>query len=251
MLRAGRRVFTAKRGVGSTAAAKRVGCVMARPEVVALDVIETLFSSEPLVRRLVSLGLPEAVCDRFLAEVLRDAFALEVTGVFRPFPALARGALEAALSSHGLSRSKAEVEQALAAFGELTPHPDVAQGLELAQSKGLRLIALTNGSIENTRRLFDKAGLSNRIERVVSIEEVRHWKPHVEVYRHAAAVVGLPADRLALVAAHGWDVHGAARAGMSTGWIERNRKPRNEAFRSPTVSGATLAEVFEKLADLD
>lgn len=221
-----------------------------KPEVIALDVIETLFSLEALERSLRTLGLPEGAGDAFLLSVLRDAFALEASGVFKAFPEVARGALAAALSSKGMEAGADTVKRGLSAFGELDPHPDVAAGLERARHNGFRLLALTNGSAEATLRLFARAGLDLYLERIVSIEELRHWKPSPEVYRHAAAVMGVAPQRVALVAAHDWDIHGAREAGLSTGWLRRAGKPRNEAFAPPTVEGASLAEVVDALASL-
>ena len=39
------------------------------------------------------------------------------------------------------------------------------------------------------------------------------WKPAREVYLWAAGVCAVAPDRLALVAAHGWDVRGASAPG--------------------------------------
>ncbi len=43
------------------------------------------------------------------------------------------------------------------------------------------------------------------------MEAVRRWKPAPEPYRHAAAACDVPRERMALVAAYGWDT--TARAG--------------------------------------
>ena len=42
-----------------------------------------------------------------------------------------------------------------------------------------------------------------------------------------------------MVAAHPWDIHGAARAGMATAWINRNgsRYPGHFAAPDHTVAG--------------
>jgi 2-haloacid dehalogenase len=65
--------------------------------------------------------------------------------------------------------------------------------------------------------LLERAGVRGLVEHVVSVEAVRRWKPAPEPYRHATEVCEVPAERMALVAAHGWDVHGAGGAGLVTG----------------------------------
>jgi FMN phosphatase YigB (HAD superfamily) len=47
------------------------------------------------------------------------------------------------------------------------------------------------------------------------------YKPHPALYHHAASRLRLPLDRLALVAAHGWEVVGASSAGMQAVCVER------------------------------
>jgi len=56
-----------------------------RPVAVAFDVIGTIFSLETLRDRLKSAGLPGETLETWFAQTLRDAFALEVTEVYRPF----------------------------------------------------------------------------------------------------------------------------------------------------------------------
>ena len=62
-----------------------------KPEVVAFDMIETVFSLEIMRERFVSLGLPESALEGWFAAGLRDAFALAITDQFAPF----RSVLEA------------------------------------------------------------------------------------------------------------------------------------------------------------
>lgn len=76
------------------------------------------------------------------------------------------------------------------------------------------------------------------------------WKSHREVYLHAARVLGVTPTALALVAAHAWDVLGADRAGLTTGWVSREEAAFQPAMGEPTVRGRTLTEVVEALVAL-
>src|SRR5215831_17190055 len=86
---------------------------------------------------------------------------------------------------------------------------------------GRRLGCLTSGSAALTSSFVERAGLGPYIERVISVHEAGTWKPAAVVYRHAASVLGVEPGRLALVAAHAWDCHGASLAGLVTGWVSR------------------------------
>ena len=73
-----------------------------RPAVIAFDVIETLFDLKPLAARLRQAGLPAEALVEWFARVLRDATALSLTGVYKPFPEVARGTLAVVLTAAGL-----------------------------------------------------------------------------------------------------------------------------------------------------
>lgn len=220
------------------------------PKVVAFDVVETLFSLEPLRARLAVLGLTGAVLEIWFARLLRNAFALDASGVYKPFGEMARGTLEVLVAEFKVTATPAALDQVLAGFAELPAYPDVAPAFQLLHAAGVRIVTLTNGQADNTRRLLQRAGLDGLVERVVSIDEVRRWKPCREVYWHAAKVAGVAPGEMALVAAHAWDVHGASRAGLVTGWVSRLEKTFLPVMNPPDVTGDTLTEVSRKLLAL-
>lgn len=221
-----------------------------RPQVVAFDVVETLFSLEPMRERLRGLGLADDALELWFARLLRNAFALDASGTFRPFGQVARATLEGMLAENDLGMDAGMIDEAMVGFGELPAHLDVAPAFELLREAGVRVVALTNGGADNTRQLLNRAGLTEFVERVISIDEIRRWKPHREVYLHAVNVVGVPPGDLALVAAHAWDIHGASQAGLVTGWVSRLEKRFNSSMNPPDVAANTLDSVCGKLLDL-
>jgi 2-haloacid dehalogenase len=223
---------------------------MKRPHAVALDIIETVFALEPLSGRFKSAGLPETALRLFFAQLLRDAFALEASGAFKPFKEVAAGSLAVVMANHGVAAEQAKIQSVLAGFAELPPHPDVAPALQRLRGAGMRIIALTNGGAENTQKLLDRAHLLSFVEKTISIDEVRHWKPHREVYLHAARALGVEPARLALVAAHAWDVHGAKQAGLCGAWVKRQDKVYQAAMQPPDVQGSSLLAAAEVLLAL-
>jgi len=225
--------------------AKRV-----RPKVVAFDVIETLFDLAPIGKRLEVAGLKESLLPVWFARMLRDAFALEVSGAFKPFPEVAAGALKVLMDEHGVKPDDGKVKEVLAGFAELPAHPDVRPAFERLKEAGVRAVTLTNGTAETTKEMLDGAGLTGLVERSIAIDEVKHWKPAKEVYLHAAKVTNVATDELALVAAHAWDTHGAGRAGLTTGWVGRKGKLFPPAMDAPHVRGETLVDVVTKLLSL-
>lgn len=221
--------------------------VRERPRAVAFDVVETLFSLEPVRQRLHGLGLPAGALEHWFASFLRDAIALSASGAFTPFRAVAAANLAVFLSRHGVEPSEEHVNGVLSGFGELDAHDDVRPALDLLADHGVPAVALSNGAAESTQRLLARAGLETLVARVFSIDEVRRWKPFPEPYLHTAAELGLRPAELAMVAVHAWDVHGAKQAGLMTGWADRLEGRWNAAMTPPDVTGSGLVEVVAGL----
>jgi 2-haloacid dehalogenase len=216
-------------------------------QVVAFDVNETLFSLVRMRPAFEVAGLDPAQVPLWFARLLRDGFALTAAGDYRPFSELAASALRD-VGQGGVDDGT--VEQVLAAFSELDPHPDVAPAFELLREADVRIVTLTNGAAALTAGLLERAGLSSYVERCLSVEEVRRWKPAPEPYLHAAAESGVAPGRMALVAAHSWDCDGARRAGLVTGWVSRLEGRPPDVFARSDVEGDDLVEVARGLLAL-
>lgn len=221
-----------------------------RPEVVAFAVVETLFALDPIRERFEAVGLPPQAMETWFAGFLRDAMALEITSVYKSFREVAASSLEATMARHGVEPTPERVGRVLKGFTKLPAHPDVRPALESLQDAGIRIVTLTNGSADATTKLLQAAGLKGFVERAISIDEVKHWKPAREVYLHAVKATGVAPHELALVAAHAWDIQGAASAGLTTGWVGRNNERFPAAMHPPTVKGEALTEVVKGLLRL-
>lgn len=216
-------------------------------KVVAFDVIETLFSLEPVRARMVETGLSPHALPLWFASLLRDAFALDAAGTYVPFKEVAQATLRVMMTNQGVEPTEAKVSRVVAAFAELPAHPDVRPAFEAAQAAGARIVTLTNGSADNTELLLKRAGLAEYVEMTISIDQVKRWKPTSAVYLHAAERTRVEPASLALVAAHAWDVHGAKRAGLQTGWVVRSDQTLSPIAAAPDATGHSLTEVVGRL----
>lgn len=219
-----------------------------RPDVIAFDVIETMFSLEPVRARMVDCGLASHVLELWFARMVRDGFALAASGTYQPFPVVARSALESILAQYGIASSNASA--ILEGFSELDVHPDVQPALDLLDEAGMRIVTLSNGGTETTSTLLRRAGIASRIEQVLSVDAVQKWKPHPAPYQYAADTVGVKPEQLALIAVHSWDIFGAKQAGLTTGWSSRMEVTFPSALGQPDVAGETLPDVVRGLLDL-
>jgi 2-haloacid dehalogenase len=219
-----------------------------RPAVVAFDVIETLMSLEPLRARLTAAGQPPHLLEAWYTRTLRDGMAVSATGDYAAFTDVAEAALRG-LTSYTIGDE--QVAQVMAGFNELPAFPDAVPAVTSLTEAGVRVACLTNGSAHLASSFVNRSGLGSLVDRVISVGEVYRWKPAKVVYLYAAEVMDVPPERMALVAAHDWDCHGAKRAGLTTGWVSRKAGGFGAPFSPPDVVGEDLSEVAAKLLALE
>jgi 2-haloacid dehalogenase len=209
-------------------------------EAVVFDVMGTVFDLSPLRERLAKAGAPKGALEAWFGRMLHAAATLTLVGDFRPFREIASSTLGSVLEQLGGDPGRRD--EVLGGLGELDPYPDAAEAFARLRKAGVRIATLTNGGEEHTRGLLARAQLADAVELVITVDEVQAYKPHAAPYRHAASRLGLPLDRITLVAAHGWDVIGARSAGMDAVWVERLERrwpfPTKEPRRAPDLLAA-------------
>lgn len=192
------------------------------PRVIIFDVNQTLSDLSPLGQRFSEVGAPEQLAELWFASVLRDGFALAAAGSGQPFADIAAALLRVLLPEPELNRSLPDsIAYVMDGFAELSVHPDVIEGVHALATTGIRLVTLSNGAAAVAESLLQRAGIADRFERLLSVENAGAWKPAGQAYRYALAQCGVPAEAAMLVAVHPWDIDGAHRAGLRTGWINR------------------------------
>jgi len=218
-----------------------------RPDVVVFDVLETLLNLDPLSARLEEVGQPATVLGPWFMRFQRDAMALTLAGDEAPFEPVARQALRTE-TQHKLSET--DIDYVLDGFATLPTFDDVLPALQSLSQARVTVACLTVGSPDNTRRFLEGAGLSEFVDHVITAQAAGVWKPHPEIYRFTAKKLQVPLERMALVAVHAWDCHGAKRAGAMAGWCARLELEPGDVFLPADVSGDTLVEVADKLLKL-
>jgi len=213
------------------------------------DVNETLSDMSPMGQRFVDVGAPQHLASTWFAGLLRDGFALTAAGTCPSFAELGAGLLRVQLASVVLNREADEaVAHIMAGFGSLALHPDVAAGIVALADAGLRLVTLTNGSASVAAGLFEREGIRDRFDQLLSVEDAGVWKPAPGSYAYALEQCKVAPTAAMLVAVHPWDIDGARRAGLATAWLNRARAPYPSYFERADVEVASLTELAPLLS---
>ena len=216
-----------------------------RPEVVAFDVNESLLDLAPVRAALVEHGEPAPVLSTVFSRTLVIGFATAATGGWCRFRDAFEDALAQTTGLSGPDRSRVADT-----FAELSPHPDVEPALRMLASSGVRAITLSHGSPGVAEAGLSRGGVLPLVERTLTSESIRAWKPAREVYLWAAGTCGVAPDRMALVAAHAWDVRGAQLAGLTGAWFPRSERTWASAYGEAHVEAEDLPSAVAALLAL-
>ena len=213
---------------------------------VAFDVIGTLFNLERPRTALMALGLPALALEVWFAESLRDYFALSHSGGYAPLRDALATALPRTLTSLEVDHDDAVIERVMATLRDLDPAEGAGAATQALTEAGFSILALTNGSEDLTRGLLEGAGLHRDFAAVLSCDAIRTSKPHPAVYEMARK---REPGELWMVAAHAWDIAGAARAGLRTAWISGKERVYPAIFPTPDIRAPDLDSAVRRIID--
>lgn len=213
-----------------------------KPEVLVFDVNETLLdlaALQPEFERL--FGEASAVKDWF-ALLLQYSLVVTTTERYVDFGALGKSTLRMLAQARKTPLSKKDADRVIQAMESLPAHPEVPAALNRLRKAGFRMAALSNSSPSMLQAQLKNSKLACFFDPVISVEEVKRFKPHPAVYAHAARRLGIPPSAACLVAAHAWDVYGAMSAGWSAALVTRRGQAPfpfggAPAFTAPDLKG--------------
>lgn len=193
-------------------------------KAIAFDVYGTLIDTQAVSGRLSELigDKAPAIARAWRQKQLEYSFRRGLMRDYRDFSECTRAALLYACRDAAVAISEDSAEQAMQAYAELDAFGDVRPGLDLLHDKGFSLYAFSNGSRQAVERLLQRAGIRQYFTDIVSVEDVRSFKPDPDVYAHLLRSCGLSAEKVFLVSGNPFDVLGAANVGIRTAWMRRD-----------------------------
>jgi len=214
------------------------------------DVNETLLDTEELNKVVAQrLGDRPERAEAWFTSLLHHSLVESVTGSWHSFGEIAEAVLAMTAARYGvtLPKNATPLAEIIAA---MPVHPDVFVGLTALQQQGFTLVALTNSSATLAEKQLGSAGLTTLFTRILSVEQVQVYKPDLRVYQWAMKEMGKPVAECMMVAAHGWDVGGAKRAGMKTAFVSRKGQALYPLAPVPDLVVSDISALATKIKPL-
>lgn len=112
----------------------------------------------------------------------------------------------------------------------LPPYEEVPSFLEAIRRKGLQIVAFSNGTKDDLTSLFEHGNIIDFFDFVVSVDEVKTFKPSPEVYQLLVEKCETGKENIWMISSNPFDVIGAGNFGLNTVWIKRNPKEVFDPF---------------------
>jgi 2-haloacid dehalogenase len=221
------------------------------PRVIVCDVNETLLDVGALEPYFSDVFGDGRFLQDWFTHVLLYSQVATLAGPYADFSTIAAAVLDMLASVRGIPLSAADRDRIRQGMLTLPAHPDVGDGLQTMRDAGLRLVTLSNSAPAALEQQLSSAGLTAFFEHSFSVDAVRRFKPAAEVYQLVADSLGLPVDRLRLVAAHAWDVVGALRAGCAAAFVARPGKVLFPLGPQPDIIGMDFRSVAAQIVAVE
>ncbi|KAI9875548.1 MAG: hypothetical protein M1830_008349 [Pleopsidium flavum] len=229
--------------------------------VVAFDLYGTLLSTESIAKEL-SKHFGEEKAQSLAA--LWRRYQLEYTwrlnsmNQYEPFSTITQNSLRHALADSSVSLSQSDIDHLMKAYDSLSTFPDVPPALkELSSASGITAVIFSNGTdkmvTNSATKSPDLGPHSSVFKDMITVEEIKKYKPHPDVYLHLATKVGKDKSDLGsmwLVSGNPFDIVGSRAMGMNAAWVDRAGNGWTDGLVQgnngrPTVIVKGLGEVVE------
>lgn len=129
------------------------------------------------------------------------------------------------------------------AYLQLDCYPEVPEVLSLLKQRGMQTAILSNGAPAMLQAGVDNARLSERLDYVLSVEEVGIFKPDPSVYQLAVDKLEVKPEQICFQSSNAWDAVAAASFGFRVAWINRFSQRRERIPYQPDAELKTLSEL--------
>ncbi len=194
-------------------------------KTLVFDAYGTLFDVRSVLGRCEEVfpGHGSDLTTLWRSKQLQYTWLRSLMGRYEDFWQITRDGLVFACWSLGLETTQEQIDYLMQAYLSLSPFPEVAAALDVLSS--IPCSILSNGTPTMLESAVQSAGFEGRFQHILSVDEVRTYKPHPVVYQLAEKHLGIQRDQIGFVSSNCWDMSGGKAFGFRAYWHNREEIP--------------------------
>jgi 2-haloacid dehalogenase len=216
----------------------------------AFDVYGTLINTSGVFNSLEKLMGEKATpfVETWRNKQLEYSFRRGLMNKYADFSVCTENALEFCCNFYKIELSKSQKATLMNEYTVLPAFPDVETGLKKLKEAGHTLIAFSNGSANAISKLLVNAEIMDSFDGIVSVEDVKMFKPSPLVYEHFNKKTNSTKSDSWLISSNPFDVIGAISYGMRSVWVQRSKDSVFDPWGiEPTATIKDITELALKL----
>lgn len=177
---------------------------------------------------------------------LEYSFLRQVMGAYKPFYEITKEALQYVCRSLHVPITNEIMEDLLQAYLKLSPFEEVERVLQMLSNETMAVFS--NGSFDMLRPLLDHAGVAKYFTHIISVDEVKQYKPSPLAYQHVCSQLNVKPEEILFLSSNAWDIAGASHFGFQTAWINRTSGGVMDVLDvTPNYTANDLQTLFNEL----
>ncbi|WP_299779289.1 haloacid dehalogenase type II [uncultured Formosa sp.] len=216
-------------------------------KAVFFDMNETLLNLSLLKTQFDKHFDDAYVLKYWFTKLLHSSTVMGTMNTYKNFGELADVALENLFFETGKSLNTDTKSEILGAFRKLPAYDDVIPAISMLRNHNIRVIAVSNSSLEMIKEQLTNAGIIDFFDSYYSVDDVNKYKPFKDVYLSVAEKEGIQIKDITMVATHDWDLFGAKKVGLTTAYIKRKKEIYNPFYLQPDFEDSDLLGLMQQI----
>ena len=193
---------------------------------IAFDVYGTLIDTHGIVSELqIMVGdIATTFSHTWREKQLEYSFRRGLMKKYETFAVCTSNALDYTCASYDIDLTEEQKNNLLLSYQSLPAFKDAEESLSKLKSNNCRLFAFSNGTTNAVDTLLVKANIRDYFHGVVSVDDLKSFKPNPAVYEYFLKVADTNKNNTWLISSNSFDVIGAISAGIRAVWVKRSEK---------------------------
>ncbi len=220
---------------------------------IAFDVYGTLIDTTGIktsLEKLIGKVKAKPFMDLWRNKQLEYSFRRGLMNEYVDFSVCTKEALEYSCLIYDIEFSLDDIYFLMQQYKVLPIFSNVKESLVELKKSGHQIFAFSNGNSNSINELLVNNNISHLFHGIVSVEDVKTFKPNPLVYKHFNSKTNSNKNNSILVSSNSFDAIGAINYGMKSFWINRNMKQKFDVFNYIKPS-ATLTDFTEILFEIE